>query len=288
MTGFARHQGHDDACGWTWEIKSVNNRGYDLRLRLPAGFDALEPEIRRHAGERIARGSVAATLVVKRAPGAEAVRLNRPLLESVIALTADLPAGAGFAPPRIDGLLAIPGMIEPLEEDEATVERRLAAIAQGFAEAVEALVAERRAEGARLEPVLAARIDEIEALVADAEASAAAQPEALRARLARQVADLLGAAPALPEERLMQEAALLATKGDVREELDRLRAHVEAARGLLGEDGAVGRRLDFLCQEFVREANTLCSKSSDKELTRIGLALKAAIDRLREQIQNIE
>ena len=198
-------------------------------------------------------------------------------------------AGAGAAPPRLDSLLAVRGIIEPVEEDEGEARERVeAALKADLTRLIGELVTARLSEGARLVTVLNGHLDEIERLITAASACASTQPDALRERLRNQVAALLDAAPALPEERLAQEAAILIAKADVREEMDRLRAHIQAARDMLAEGGAIGRRFDFLCQEFNREANTLCSKSADVELTRIGLSLKASIEQLREQVQNIE
>jgi uncharacterized protein (TIGR00255 family) len=291
MTGFARVEGHDGALSWVWEVKSVNGKSLDLRFRLPGGFEALELPLRASVNQKLRRGSVTANLAVTKAAGTAGLRINREALDAILALARSL--GDEFktlAPPRIDGLLALKGVLESAEEspDEATRERQFGLLAASFARALERLAAMRAEEGARLEGVLKERLDEIAMLVRQAEAAAAAQPEAIKARLESLVKALIETVPALPEERLAHEAALLVAKADIREELDRLRAHLGAARGLLGEGEAIGRRFDFLCQEFNREANTLCSKSGDLELTRLGLALKAAIEQLREQVQNIE
>lgn len=288
MTGFARVEGSQDGRAWTWELRSVNGRSLDLRLRLAAGYERLEPLVRSAATGRFKRGSLSLQLTVARAEGAPQIRINRPLLDEVLALSREL-AEAGAAPPRLDGLLALRGVIELAEEeDEATRAAVDAALERSLGAALDLLAGARAAEGARLLPALSGLLDRIEALTAAAGAAAAVQPEAIRERLRSQVALLLEASPALPEERLAQEVSLLLVRSDVREEIDRLTAHVAQARELLAEGGAVGRRLDFLCQEFNREANTLCSKAADVELTRIGLDLKAAIEQLREQVQNIE
>jgi uncharacterized protein (TIGR00255 family) len=290
MTGFARAEGQEDGLGWVWELKSVNGRALDMRFRLPPGFDALELPLRASLAQRLKRGAVSASLTVTRGSKSTGIRINRDVLAAVLAIAREIAGDVETVPPSLDGLLAIKGVIETDEgsEDEGDRERRQAALLAGWDDALSRLASVRLAEGARLEPVLAARLAEIMGLVAEAEASAAAQPASLRARMKAQLAELLEASPALSEERLAQELALVAAKADVREELDRLVAHVAAARALLAEGDAIGRRFDFLCQEFNREANTLCSKSTDIGLTRVGLALKAAIEQLREQVQNIE
>jgi uncharacterized protein (TIGR00255 family) len=290
MTGFARAEGHEDGASWVWEVKSVNSKSLDLRVRVPPGFEALELPLRAALAQRLKRGAVSVTLTLTKATGFGGVRVNREALAQVVALAQELVAEGKAAAPRADGLLALRGVLESGEEveDEACREQRQAALVASFERALDGLAAMRAAEGERLIPVVVARLAEIARLVAQAEDNAAVQPEALKARLADMVAQLLGASPALPPERLAQEAALLVAKADIREELDRLSAHIVAAQELLAEGGAVGRRFDFLCQEFNREANTLCSKSADVALTRIGLGLKASIEQLREQVQNLE
>ncbi|MGE5203746.1 MAG: YicC/YloC family endoribonuclease [Acidobacteriota bacterium] len=290
MTGFARAEGEAEGLAWAWEIKSVNSKSLDLRFRLPLGLDALELPLRTLLGERLKRGSIGVNLTLARAGGGTGLRVNRAALEQVLALARELAREIDAAPPSVDGLLALRGVLDGGEEelDAPARERREGALLASCRRAVDALGDMRRSEGARLGLVLWERLGDIAKLVAAAEASAAAQPEALRQRLRDMIAALVDAVPVIPEERLAQEAAILVARGDIREELDRLAAHIAAARELLAEGGAIGRRLDFLCQEFNREANTLCSKSADSELTRTGLALKAAIEQLREQVQNIE
>jgi uncharacterized protein (TIGR00255 family) len=290
MTGFARATGQGGAYAWTWEVKSVNGRGLDVRCRLPNGFEALEPAARAAVTKRFRRGSVSLQLQLSRAEGAAAVRLNRELLDWASALAKELEREAGLAPASADGLLALRGVIEPAEPEETDEARetRTAAMLADLGSALDGLAAARRSEGDRLSDVVATQLNDITALIGAAEASAAAQPDAIRARLRENIDALLEASPALPEERLAQEAALLITKADVREELDRLRAHVAAVGEILVEGEGGGRRLDFLAQELNREANTLCAKSADAELTRIGLDLKVLIDQFREQVQNIE
>ncbi|EWY39974.1 hypothetical protein N825_02990 [Skermanella stibiiresistens SB22] len=288
MTGFARAEGRDQGHAWTFEIKSVNSRNLDLRCRLAPGFDALEPIARAAIPQRVRRGSVNVALAVTRTAAANQIRINRDLLDQLIALSMEL--GGATEKPRLDALLAVRGVVETVEDADGGEDReRLeAAMAATLQQALDHLSTVRLAEGARLVHVLNQHLDEIARLTDQASACASLQPEALRQKLRGQVVALLEAIPSLTEERLAQEAALLITRADVREELDRLRAHIAAARDMLAKGGAIGRQLDFLCQEFNREANTLCSKSSDVELTRTGLALKAAIEQLREQAQNIE
>jgi uncharacterized protein (TIGR00255 family) len=292
MTGFARADGNAGAYAWTWEAKSVNGRALEVRCRLPAGMDAIELPARKLAAERIRRGNLNINLQASRAGGVSGYRLNAALLRQLGDIIREAEGVLDAAAPRLDGLLALRGVIEAveIEESDADREAREKAMLATLVEALQRLVANRAAEGARLASVLTEQIDEIARLTEAATNSAAARPEALQARLREQVALLLGASPALPEERLAQECAILIAKADVREELDRLRAHVAAARDLIekGDAGGAGRKLDFLAQEFNREANTLCSKAGDVELTRIGLDLKLVIDRFREQVQNIE
>jgi uncharacterized protein (TIGR00255 family) len=290
MTGFARAEGHADGTSWVWELKSVNGKALDLRFRLPAGFEALELPLRTSLAERLRRGNVAVTLTVTRTGGNSSLRVNREALAQIIELVRELESEIEAAPPRIDGLLALRGVLETSDatEDEASRERLQAALLKSWDAALVSLNAMRQAEGARLLPVIETRVAEISGLVTDAERSAAAQPAQIKKRLGELLRELLDSLPALPEERLIQEAALIAAKADIREELDRLKAHIAGTEALIAEGIAIGRRLDFLCQEFNREANTLCSKSADIALTRIGLALKAAIEQLREQVQNIE
>ncbi len=290
MTGFARHEGGDGTLSWAWELKSVNGKSLDLRCRVPSGYEALEVAARAIAQAHCARGNLQLSLTVNRGQVPVKLQINREILDQLLGLMRELEAEVRAEPPRLDGLLAVRGVLEAVEEEETKeqMDIRTAAMADDLVLALEALTAMRRAEGQRLKAMAVGHLAEIERLTAAAGETAAARPEALRARLKAQVEELLDAAPALPEERLAQEAAVLAAKADVREELDRLDAHVAAAHDLLAEGKAIGRRLDFLCQELNREANTLCSKSQDVALTRIGLDLKAVVDQLREQVQNIE
>jgi uncharacterized protein (TIGR00255 family) len=289
MTGFARVDGAVAGYSWVWEVKSVNSKGLDLRFRLPNGFDQIEAGARKLAGESFVRGNLSINLNLQRPDRPPVLEVNREVLDQMVALATEYKDGAGNV--NVETLLGLRGVVDVVEgedEDEAEIAQRDAAITVGFGELMTALATARREEGARMGAVVDEHIEEISSLTSEAAALAEMQPARLQERLTTQLDELLGGENAVSPERLAQELALIISKGDVREELDRLVAHVGAARDLMAESGAVGRRLDFLCQEFNREANTLCSKSSDLELTRIGLALKAAIERLREQIQNIE
>lgn len=290
MTGFSRVEGAESGYGWAWEVRSVNAKALDIRLRLPPGFERLEGTIRGAVSKNIARGSVNGTLTLDRSGRTPTLSVNHEALDQVIQLAADLAKRVDAEKPRIDGLLSIRGIIETTEPQDSEEERAAldSAIQKSFGDALAALQKARAEEGARLAGVVDAHIDEIQTLTGQAVAHASTQPAALEARLREQIKALFEEDARLSEERIAQEVALLLVKADVREELDRLTAHIGAARELMAAGEPVGRRLDFLCQEFNREANTLCSKASDIELTRIGLDLKACIERLREQIQNIE
>lgn len=290
MTGFARGHGVSGSYAWAWEIKSVNGKGLDVRLRFPSGWDAIEAPVRARAAKRLARGSIQATLTVERSGVAPVVRINTAVLDALLATLGQLRSRIDAAPPSLDGLLSLKGVMEVSDLEENEDERRgaeAAAIA-GFAEAVAALSEMRQREGAALARILKSRLEEIAALAQRAENAPGRRVEAIRARLAEQVATLLAQSDRFDPDRLHQEAILLATKADVREELDRLAAHVAQAQQLIDGGGAVGRRLDFLAQELNREANTLCAKANDVELTNIGLELKAAVEQFREQVQNVE
>jgi uncharacterized protein (TIGR00255 family) len=290
MTGFARGNGASAPYTWAWEIKSVNGKGLDLRLRLPPGWDAIEAPVRAAVAEKFARGSLQANLVVDRTGAPPSVRVNAAVLEAVLAAMREIAGRIEAAPPSLDGLLALKGVMEIGESGEQEGEKRAAesAAIAGFAAVIVALADMRRQEGLALSRVLTARLSEIAALAQRAEAAPGRQPEAIRQRLAEQISALLEQSDRFEAGRLHQEAILIAAKADVREELDRLTAHVEQARGLLAQGGPVGRRLDFLAQELNRETNTLCAKAGDMELTNIGLELKAAVEQFREQVQNVE
>ena len=287
MTAFGRASGGDTQLSWSWEARSVNGRSLDVRVRLPAGFEGLEPGARSAVAARFKRGNVTCSLTVDKQPGAETYTINEALLDSVLALQKQLGDRVSREPPRIDTILALRGMVDAAEAHAGDPARDTAVLAS-LGEALDGLRAVRLEEGGRLATLFAEQLDRIAALTADAQVAAADQVPSIKERLRTKVRDLLEAEASLPEERLTQELAILATKADVTEELDRLGAHVAAARDLLGTGGAVGRRLDFLCQELNREANTLCSKSADVALTRVGLEIKAAIEQLREQAQNLE
>ncbi len=290
MTGFARRHGVSGPYAWAWEIKSVNGKGLDLRFRLPPGWDALEPAMRAAAAERFARGSIQAGLTVEHAASVPVVRVNSAVLDAVLATVRELVQRVDASPPSLDGLLALKGVMEIGEAEESEEQKRVAEAAAiaGFIEALGALAEMRRHEGAVLGDVLKTRLGEITGLAQRAEHAPGRRPDAIRARLAEQVSSLLAQSERFDPDRLHQEAILIAAKADVREELDRLAAHVAQARLLIDQGGPIGRRLDFLAQELNREANTLCAKAGDIELTNIGLELKATVEQFREQVQNVE
>jgi len=290
MTGFARGQGVAGAYAWSWEIKSVNAKGLDLRFRLPQGWDAIEVPSRARATEKLSRGTVYATLTVERKDVQPTVKVNEPVLAAVLSTLKGLCGKVDAAPPSLDGILSLKGVIEVTEEDEGEAEHRAGenAIVAGFEQALAALIAMRRAEGTTIGQLLSARLDEIAALAGRAETAPGRKPEAIKARLAEQVAMLLSASERFDSDRLHQEAILLAAKADIREELDRLASHVGQAKKLLADGGPIGRKLDFLAQELHRESNTLTAKANDVELTNIGLELKSVVEQFREQVQNLE
>jgi uncharacterized protein (TIGR00255 family) len=288
MTGFARTEGDGLGISWVWEIKSVNGKSLDLRLRLAQGFDALEPQLRALLAPRFRRGNFSASLAVTRTAPA-VLRVNREALAQLVALMNELAGKIEAAPPRLDGLLALRGVVESVEEEsDAILDERRQAVLNSWATGLDRLALARVEEGARLAVVLRTQLAEIAALVDAATGCAAVQPAAIRERLRTMLVSVADLVPSMLEDRVAQEMALLIARSDVREELERLRAHIDQAADLLLQEAAVGRRLDFLCQELNREANTLCSKSADIELTRVGLALKAAAEQFREQVQNIE
>ena len=290
MTGFARSQGVSGPYTFEWELKSVNAKGLDLRLRLPPGWDELEAFAKKRAGEMLARGTVYANFNLKRADAVSTVRINEDVLASIVKVAGALAGRIDAVAPSIDGLLGIKGVIEVVEPEISEEEEKAAtaAAAAAFDEALANLAAMRRREGLALGQILMQRMDEIETLAGKAEAAPGRKPEAIRARLAEQVAALLETSDRFDADRLSQEALLIAAKADIREELDRIASHVAQARELIGKGGAIGRRLDFLAQEFNREVNTCCSKSNDLELTNTGLEMKNVVEQFREQVQNLE
>jgi len=294
MTGYARAQGADERRRWVWEARSVNGRNLEVRCRVPQGFERLENPARTAAGARLKRGNVALSLTINSERQSKPLRINRALLAELGILVEEVRKSTGAGAPAADGLLRVRGVIEEEEEREESEEAVAAldkALTGSLDEVLRGLAASRAGEGKALAGVIAGHVDEIEGLCQRAGERAVAQIGVVRAKFESQLADLLERAPPLSEERFAQEVALLVGKADVREELDRLTAHIAQARSLLKEarpDNPVGRKFDFLCQEFNREANTLCSKSADIELTRIGIDLKGTIERMREQVQNVE
>jgi uncharacterized protein (TIGR00255 family) len=290
MTGFARASGASGPYRWVFELKSVNAKGLDLRLRIAPGFDRIEVEARARLGRALARGTCFATMSANREGATLQVRINTQALTAIVSAVKEAAEGTGLAPPTLDGILAIRGIVDVVEsgDDEPALAAACAGALASLDEAIGALLAARRTEGAALAAILSERLDSIAALTQAADENPGRRPEAIALRLAQSVAALLEAGRGFDENRLYQEAVLLAAKADIREELDRLKTHVEAARDLIRNGGPVGRRLDFLAQELAREANTLCAKANDVTLTAIGLDLRAQIEQWREQIQNIE
>ncbi len=288
MTGFSRVEGAHGAWSWAVEARSVNGRNLDTRFRGPPGFETLDRVARDGAQARFQRGQLTVNVQAKRAEATAQSQVSVETLERYLKAGGPYVATGMVGKPSLDGLLALRGVIEVREEEDDADTRVAVEAAMGasISQALDALKAARLEEGAALEPVLHGQVDVIDSLTARAHAEAAGQPAVLKARFTRRLTELLG--EAAPEDRIVQEAAVLAVKADVREELDRLSSHVTAARALLGGDAAAGRRLDFLSQEFMREANTLCSKSALTSLTAIGLDLKATIEQFREQVQNVE
>jgi uncharacterized protein (TIGR00255 family) len=290
MTGFARGHGVSGAYSWAWELKSVNAKGLDLRLRLPPGWDVVEGPARHSAAQVLTRGTIHGTLTIERLGVAPIVRVNEPVLAAVLATIKGLAGRVDAAAPRLDGILSLKGVIDVIDEDEREAERGTAeaAVIAGFRATVAELASMRRHEGEALGRVLTQRAKEIAALAVQAESAPGRRSEAIKVRIADQVAMLLDASDRFDADRLHQEAILIASKADIREELDRLVSHVAQIERLIAGGGSIGRRLDFLAQELNREANTLCSKSNDVELTNIGLELKSVVEQFREQVQNLE
>jgi uncharacterized protein (TIGR00255 family) len=290
MTGFARVEGTSGRTRWVWELRSVNGKGLDIRLRLPPGFEALESDVRRLAGETLARGNLQIGLSVSVSEAQVEAVVNQGALAAVLALREQLAGMIDPAPLKLDTLLAMRGVVDFREADESEAERvaRDADIRTGLLEAIRCLAEMRCKEGVALAGVLLGQVARVETLTATVEADPSRSVSAIAERLSAQVAVLLQGTTALDRDRLHQEAALLATKADLREEIDRLKGHVAAARELIAEGGPIGRKLDFLAQEFNRESNTICSKSNAAAVTAAGIELKVVIDQFREQVQNLE
>jgi uncharacterized protein (TIGR00255 family) len=291
MTGFARAVANHDGVSIAWEVKSVNGKSVELRLRLPPGFERLEPALRQAVQKRFARGNFQATLTVGKAGALQAQPVvNELFLKDIAGLAQRLQEQFGVAPPSADGLLSLRGVLDVPEAIESEEVRAAldAALLAALDDALAGLETARRAEGDALKGLLLGHIDVIEALTLKAEADSSRDPAVIRQRLAEQVRLLMEASANLDESRLHMEAAFLATKADIREEIDRLKTHIASGRALLATGGAVGRKLDFLAQEFNRESNTLCAKSNAASVTAIGLELKAVVDQFREQVQNLE
>jgi uncharacterized protein (TIGR00255 family) len=290
MTGFGRADGSHGGVSWTWEVRTVNGRGLDVRLRLPPGSEALEPKVREMTAQVLTRGSVNVNLNVARSDGGTEIRLNERVLAQVLAAIEIVRAKSGAPPPTAEGLLSLRGVLEIVEtrDSDAAVEARSVLMLASYAKALAGVDATRVEEGGRLAKTLLTQIADIERLTGAVTASPSRSADAIRKRLADNLARILEAGSSLDPARLHQEAAILATKADVEEELERLRVHVASARDMLAGSEPAGRRLDFLTQEFNREANTLCSKANAPDVTQKGLELKAIIDQMREQVQNIE
>jgi uncharacterized protein (TIGR00255 family) len=290
MTGFGRSSGVHGETSWHWEVRSVNGRGLEIRFRMPSGLEGLEIKARSLAQEMLARGNCTLNLTLRRASGELVIRLNEAALSQVLAAAERAKALTEKEAPSLDTLLAMRGVVEVVEgeESEEAQAKLEDALLKGLRTALDQLVAGRKSEGARLTSVIGNQLHQIASLVERAASASARQPVAIMQRLGEQVARLMESSSGLDPERLHQEALLLAAKADIQEELDRLRSHVTAAQDLLDQEQPVGRRLEFLAQEFNREANTICSKASDIEISRAGLELKSVIDQLREQVQNIE
>ena len=288
MTGFARQQAASDSLSWVWEAKSVNGKSADVRFRLPSGFEKLEADIRSRAGKSFSRGNIQLSLTIDHQDNDYSLTVNDAFLDQ---LQDYCEARDGVRPSTLD-LLSIRGVIESSDGQnsaaDALTEEVVQALLASLDDTFSALVEARKEEGSRIGVVLADLFHQVSQYVDEAEELAETVPVMVKARFEQQLTKLLSETPPVPEERIAQEIAILATKADIREELDRLKSHVTAGYTLLAKTEPVGRKLDFLCQEFNREANTLCSKAAGKKLTEVGLALKAVIDQIKEQVQNIE
>ena len=291
MTGFATISGSRSGLAWTWDLKSVNGRGLDARLRIPPGYESIERPARSEVGKYVSRGNITASLTISNEAQVPILKINEDLLVPLLEKSRTLSDRFGADPASMDGLLSLKGVVEFVNGDDLSDDDRLAvdrAVIESFVEALASLKEERDREGREISVLLLSRLDEMSDILADLEAHPSRTPEAIQSRLAAQVTALMDSGFELDESRLHQEAVMLATKADIREELDRLSTHVQAARTLLSLSEPIGRKLDFLAQEFNRETNTICSKSNDIGVTALGLRLKAAIDQFREQVQNVE
>jgi uncharacterized protein (TIGR00255 family) len=290
MTGFARSEGVSGRSRFVWELRSVNGKGLDVRLRLPSGSERLESDVRRLIGERLSRGNVQVSLNLSVEETRMEAVVNRDALQAILALRDDLGGIVDPSPLRLDTLLSIRGLVDirEQEDDEEALAARDAALLAGIDAALTDLERMRQTEGAALKAVMEEHVARIAELTGIVEADPSRMPEEIARRLASQVAQLVQDTSALDRDRLYAEAALMATRADLREEIDRLKAHVTAVRDLLNTGGPIGRKLDFLAQEFNRESNTICSKSSSAAVTAAGIELKVVIDQFREQVQNLE
>ncbi len=290
MTGFARAQGEAAGCAWHWELRSVNGKALDIRCRLPQGHESMEQSVREIARGYMHRGNLQVSLQVTMQARGAAVAVNEEALDQILAIADKLRKRLNAPPVTVEGLLGLRGILESSDvpEDEAIAEQRRQTQLESLKDALLQLVAMRRAEGEKLQDLVSAQLSQIASLAQQARDCPARSAETIRQKLTDQVAKLMETGTAFEADRLHAEAVMIAARADIQEELDRIDAHVAAGRDLLDTDGPVGRKFDFLAQEFNREANTLCSKSSDTSLTQIGLELKSVIDQLREQVQNIE
>jgi uncharacterized protein (TIGR00255 family) len=288
MTGFAREAGTSGAHAFAWEVRSVNGRGLDVRVRVPTGFDSFSEAARKQFSAAFTRGTLHISLTITSEASAPRPRINQEALAALIEAASQVQLPTGIAPATLDGLLAIRGVVEVSEESGDALSTLEQPVLAALADTIVALKQARLAEGRALEAIINGHLGTIARLTIEAESHPGRSAEAIRSRLTTQVAALLEASTALEPQRLHQEAALLAVKADIREEIDRLHAHVAALRELLVQGGPIGRKLDFLAQEFGREASTLCAKAGDPGLSRIGLELRTTVDQLREQVQNVE
>lgn len=286
MTGFARHDANVAGVSIVWELKSVNGKSLDIRLRLPAGWERIEQAVRQKFQSQLARGNVQANLALDEGKTVTKLVINETLLRDVEDIASKLGSRLNLAPPSIVELLSIRGLLE--QGEGAASEVLEPAIMACLDQALHALKKSRQSEGLALEAILRAQVESVGHLTAQAENDPSRQPEAIQNRIVENIAALIGASPVLDESRLASEALFVANRADIREEIDRLKTHVASARKLLDAGGAVGRKLDFLAQEFNRESNTLCSKSNAASITTIGLELKSVVDQFREQVQNLE